>query len=64
MASSKAWGMAVYEQDWLHNEWEGLNSRRRACHFADTPSPPTLKHLPKGEGGVPLSSLMTVSPTA
>ena len=26
MNSSKAWGMAVYEQDWLHNEWEGLSA--------------------------------------
>jgi len=25
MSYSKGWGMAVYEQDWLHNEWEGLN---------------------------------------
>jgi hypothetical protein len=25
MMSSKAWGMVVYEQDWLHNEWEKLN---------------------------------------
>ena len=26
MVSSKEWGMAVYEQDWLHNEWEGMNA--------------------------------------
>ena len=26
MASSKEWGMAVYEQDWLHNEWEGMSA--------------------------------------
>jgi hypothetical protein len=26
MASSKKWGLAVYEQDWLHNEWEGLHA--------------------------------------
>jgi hypothetical protein len=26
MESSKEWGMAVYEQDWLHNEWEGMNA--------------------------------------
>ena len=26
MASSKAWGMQVYEQDWLHNEWEKMNA--------------------------------------
>ena len=26
-------------------------SCRRNCHFADTPSPSTLKHLLKGEGG-------------
>lgn len=26
MKYSKGWGMAVYEQDWLHNEWEGLSS--------------------------------------
>ena len=26
-------------------------SRRRDCHFADTSSPPILKHLRKGEGG-------------
>ena len=39
----------------------GMNSRRRDCHFADIPSPSTLKYLPKGEGGC---SRMTVSPTA
>ena len=26
MKSSKEWGLSVYEQDWLHNEWEGLNA--------------------------------------
>ena len=26
MNFSKTWGMVVYEQDWLHNEWEGLNA--------------------------------------
>ena len=29
----------------------GDNSRRRDCHFADTPSPSMLKHLLKVEGG-------------
>ena len=29
----------------------GSDSRRRDCHFADSPSPSILKHLPKGEGG-------------
>ena len=28
----------------------GVTSRRRDCHFADIPSPSTLKHLLKGEG--------------
>jgi len=23
--ATRAWGLAVYEQDWLHNEWEGLD---------------------------------------
>ena len=26
-------------------------SRRRDCHFTDIPSPSTLNHLLKGEGG-------------
>jgi hypothetical protein len=26
MSSSKAWGLAVYEQDWLHNEWEKMDA--------------------------------------
>ena len=30
---------------------DGLNSRRRDCHFADIPSPSLLKRLLKGEGG-------------
>ena len=30
---------------------DGGNSRRRACHFTDIPSPSTLKRLLKGEGG-------------
>jgi hypothetical protein len=25
--------MAVYEQDWLHNEWEGMTRRGRVSHF-------------------------------
>ena len=28
----------------------GETSRRRDCHFADTPSPSALEHLLKGEG--------------
>ena len=26
VANSSAWGLAVYEQDWLHNEWERLDA--------------------------------------
>ena len=40
---------------------KGKDSRRRDCHFPDTPSPFLLKHLLKGEGGC---SRMRVSPTA
>lgn len=25
-SSKKDWNLAVYEQDWLHNEWEGAES--------------------------------------
>ena len=24
--ASRGWGLSVYEQDWLHNEWEGLDA--------------------------------------
>ena len=39
----------------------GSCSRRRDCHFTDTPSSSLLKHLIQGEGR---GSRMTVSPTA
>ena len=26
MESSRAWGLKVYEQDWLHNEFTGLDA--------------------------------------
>ena len=39
----------------------GVFSRRRVCHFADTPFPSALKHQLKVEGGC---SRMTVSPAA
>ena len=29
----------------------GSSSRRRDCHFTDTPSPSILKRLLKGQGG-------------
>ena len=35
--------------------------RRRDCNFADTPSPSTSKHLPKGDGGC--SRVTELSPT-
>jgi hypothetical protein len=32
--SSKAWGLSVYEQDWLHNEWEGLDATLQSATLA------------------------------
>ena len=44
-----AW-RAGWQSHRLCQHTAGQSSRRRDCHFADTPSPSLLKHLPKGEG--------------
>ena len=36
MSSSKRWGLAVYEQDWLHNEWEGLHATLQSATLGRT----------------------------
>ena len=43
------------------SEKSGKSSRRRDCHFDDTPCLSLLKHLLKVQGG---AIKMTVSPTA
>jgi hypothetical protein len=32
MRTSKAWGLIVYEQDWLHNEWEKMDATLQVLH--------------------------------
>lgn len=34
--ASQDWGLAVYEQDWLHNEWEGLDATLQSASLAET----------------------------
>eukprot|EP00930_Biecheleria_cincta_P027703 TRINITY_DN19402_c0_g1_i1.p1 TRINITY_DN19402_c0_g1~~TRINITY_DN19402_c0_g1_i1.p1 ORF type:complete len:568 (-),score=57.08 TRINITY_DN19402_c0_g1_i1:245-1948(-) len=36
MINGTRWGLSVYEQDWLHNEWEGLNATRTNATLAQT----------------------------
>ena len=56
MARSKAWGMLVYEQDWLHNEWEKLNATLSSA----TLSTRWLKQMGEGarKAGVPIQYCM------
>lgn len=34
--ATQNWGLAVYEQDWLHNEWEGLKATRTQATLSQT----------------------------
>jgi len=56
MAESKSWGMAVYEQDWLHNEWEGLQSTLSSA----TLSTQWLRQMGSGadKSGIPIQYCM------
>ena len=38
MASSRAWGLKTYEQDWLHNEFTGLDAVRHPELKVRTPA--------------------------
>ena len=35
MAGGAAWGMAVYEQDWMYNEFLGLNATQTSATLAE-----------------------------